>query len=343
MNIAFTYNVRKNLEYSLQADQSDIEFDPISVVDDIVSKIEQLGHSVIKIEADLDAYENLKKHKNEIDLVFNIAEGLGGDARESQIPLFCEMLGIPYTFSSPTTHAIKIHKHYAKEILANNGICAPRSKVVNKTNYSTADYSGLTFPVIIKPNTQGSSKGIYNDSVATKPEQVIEKVERVLNEFDFEAIVEEYVDGREFTVTIIGNPFRVLPILEQKFDHLPKGFNRVAGYELKWIYEDTAADNDKYYSCPAKVSPEIKKEVEETSLKIAELLDVRDAARIDYRLNDSNKLYFLEINTLPGLNPDPDAISCLVYTAEKAGLKFTEVLTLIINSAVSRYPQLKNK
>lgn len=333
MTIAFCYNVKKSSPSLDPSQQKDIEFDDMTVIGSIRDAIKSLGHDVIMIEADLDAYDKLRKNKNKIDIVFNIAEGLGGDARESQIPIFCEMLGIAYTHSGPTTHAIKLDKHLTKKVLKSEGINVPGSVVVNKIkdNYDI----DLNFPLIIKPNKEGSSKGIYDKNVVNNKEELKERLDYMIKNFG-EELVEEYIDGREFTVSVVGNPPKVLPIVEQKFDFLPKGFKKIASYELKWLYEDTLKDLRDAYDCPAKLTSKEKKNIEDTSLKIFDALNVRDCARIDYRINDEGDLYFLEINTLPGMNPDENVISYLPVAARAAGMKFSDLVGEIITSARKR-------
>lgn len=335
MLVAFTYNVKHNTDYSVEADQSEIEFDDMSVINSIEKAIKSLGHDVLKIEADLDAYNNLRDNKDKIDIVFNIAEGLGGDARESQIPIFCEMLGIPYTHSSPTTHAIKLDKQLTKVILDFYGVNIPKSQVVTSSNEEIS--SKLKYPLIVKPNKQGSSKGIFNDSVVKNKNDLKVAIDRVLAEYDIEALVEEYIEGREFTVAMLGNPPKVLPIVEQKFDFLPEGFNKVAGYELKWIYEDALDNLTDAFDCPAKVTPELEKLINSTCIKVWDALQVKDCARIDYRLNAAKELYFIEINTLPGINPDITGISYFPVAARKSGLTYEQLIDTILNSALDRY------
>lgn len=335
MNICFAYNVKRNTNYSLTSDQSDIEFDSEDVIKAITDTIKNLGHKVIPLEADLNAYQKLKTLRPKIDLVFNIAEGLGGDARESQIPLFCEMLGIPYTHSSPTTHALTLNKYLTKAVLKSFGIKSPKSFVVNKAEDLNKKIS-LKYPVIVKPNKEGSSKGIFNDSVTYNFSQLKKAVQRSIESFKTQVLVEEYIDGRELTVSLLGNPPKVLPIIEQRFDFLPKGFNKIAGYETKWIYEDSLEDLSKAYYCPAKLDASIHKNVVNTSIKIYNALNVLDCARIDYRLRN-NELFFIEINTLPGINPNEKIISYFPLSARTAGLTFEELIDSIIKSACNRY------
>jgi len=335
MKICFTYNVKHDLNYSTESSQEDIEFDSLEVIESIENTIKKLGHEVLKVEATVDAYNILKENRENIDLVFNIAEGLSGDARESQIPLFCEVLGIPYTHSSPTTHALKLNKHLTKAVLKTAGIKSPKSQII----YSLAQIKGITlkYPLIVKPNKEGSSKGIFNDSIVRNLSELKKAINRLIQDFGCEVLVEEYIDGREITVALLGNPPKVLPIIEQRFDFLPKGFNKIAGYEAKWIYEDNLLDDPSIsYICPAKLSKRIQKKVEDTSKQIWDILNVKDCARIDYRLR-GNSLYFIEINTIPGMHPSTKVVSYFPVAARKAGMNYEHLIETIINAALKRH------
>lgn len=324
MRIAFCFNVKKGKPSEDPGKQGDIEFDSPSVINGIKKTLVELGHSVMMIEADKEAYLKLKKLKPKIDLVFNIAEGLAGDARESQIPLFCEILRIPYTHSSPTTHAIKLDKEFTKYLLEGAGIV----KVPGRSK----------FPLIVKPNKEGSSKGIMDANVVRNKGELQKRVEVLREKIGGEILVEEYIDGREFTVSVLGNGNPVvLPIVEQKFDFLPKGMNKMASYELKWFYEDKLENLKDAYDCPAKIEKRLKEKIEKTSIAIYKFLDVRDCARIDYRLNKKGELYFLEINTLPGINPDPNVISYFPLSARTAGMSYKDLIERIVSLASKRY------
>jgi len=335
MVIGFCYNVKHN-EPSLEASkQVDLEFDSPQVIESIRKAIESLGHEIIMLEADMEVFDKLKANKEKIDMVFTIAEGLGGDARESQVPMFCEILGIPYTHSAPTTHAIGLNKQMTKYVLSGVGIRVPLSVVIRKKEEKI---EGLEFPLIVKPNKEGSSKGVFDKNVVGTKAELKRRVAEMLEDFGGEIIVEEYIEGREFTVSLINNGgWRVLPIVEQKFDFLPKGYKRIASFELKWLYEDSLSDLTKAYDCPAKLGNNLQQEIEETSIKVCEVLEVKDCARIDYRLNSSGKLYFLEINTLPGINPDEKIISYFPLAARTAGMSFAGLLGEIIEGARKRW------
>ena len=165
-----------------------------------------------------------------------------------------------------------------------------------------------------------------------------ERIRVVSENFTKEVLVEEFIDGREFTVSVIGNKNpKVLPIVEQQFGFLPKGMNKIASFELKWVYEDALENLSDAYDCPAKLSKSLEKRISDTSIGIFKLLDVRDCARIDYRLDKRRNLYFIEINTLPGINPDESIISYFPLAARTAGMSYGELIDGILSLACKRY------
>lgn len=343
MNVALAFNIKKSKPSTDLTKQKDLEFDTPAVIKGITKSLEELGHKVLKVEADESAFTKLKKLMNlpagrQVDILFNIAEGLRGDARESQIPMYCEVLDIPYTHSNPTTHAITLNKTFTKLILKGfGGFNIPQSFIVQDKNYEIP--KDLTYPVIVKPNSEGSSKGIMDANVVERERDLRKRIEITTENFTKEVLVEEYIEGREFTVATLGSGknTRVLPIIEQKFDLLPKGKFKIASFELKWIYEYKMKSVSDVYECPAKIDRDMRLKIQRTTKDICELLDVRDAARVDYRLTPRGKLYFLEINTLPGINPDPNETSCYPLAARTAGLNFTKMIGKILNSASKRY------
>lgn len=335
MNIAFCYNVKHGKPSKDLSKQKDLEFDSPFVINSIKKAIKKLGHSVLMIEADENAYAKLKRNKSKIDLVFNVAEGKWGDARESQIPMLCEILKIPYTHSSPTTHAISLDKQYTKLILQSCGISVPQAVIVSGKNFKLPK---LSFPVIVKPNAEGSSKGVLDKNVVDNKTDLVKRIKEISENFTKEVLVEEYIDGREFTVSVLGNnPPKVLPIVEQRFDFLPKGMHKIASFELKWQYEDSLDNLSDAYFCPPKLTKSQLENIEETSIKIYRILKCLDCSRIDYRMTKSGKLYFIEVNTLPGINPDLNSISYMPLAARTAGISFDELIASILNSAKERY------
>lgn len=337
MRIAFAYNVKHTAPDKSVGVEKYLDFDSPEVIESLAEIIAGLGHQVTRLEADEKAFVKLSRLKGQIDLVFNIAEGLSGDARESQIPLFCEILDIPYTHSSPTTHAVKLNKHLCKLVVAGVGVRVPVGAVIAEGEEEAPE--SIRFPAIIKPNLEGSSVGIFDANVVENSGELENQVAKLRQQgLNGELLVEEYIDGREFTVGVLGNDkLKILPIIEQRFDMLPAGMRQIAGFELKWIYEDKLAKPTDAFVCPAVLDKSLEDEIRKSTTDIYRALQVRDCARLDFRTNQEGELYFLEINTLPAVTPDPEVVSYLPAAARAAGMSISDLVGEIIKLAGARY------
>jgi len=339
MNIAFLYNI-KLISPSLTDEKAQIyaEFDAPETINGIKKAIEANGHKVHMVEANEEAYIKLKKLKDagQVDLVFNIAEGFYGEAREAQIPAMLEMLQIPYTGSGPQTLSITLDKSRTKEILSYHKVPCSEFQVFYSRNDSLR--KGLNFPLIVKPIREGSSKGIMDNCVVKDRKQLNKKLEEMLKKYKQPVIAEEFLNGREFTVGLIeknGVP-TVLPIIEVSFDDLPKGMNKIDSYESKWFYDDPSKGLDPL-TCPAKISKEFEKKIKEVCLGAFKVLNCKDFARMDLRLDKKGIPKILDINSLPGLIPDPKENSRFPRAARTAKIKYNDMIGMIINSAKKRY------
>jgi len=335
MKIGFCYNVLHDAGEGLK---TELDFDSPATIARLKGLIEESGHKVMEIEADETAFDKLRAAKSEIDVVFNIAEGLRGDARESQIPLFCEMLGIPYTHSSPTVHAVSLNKTLTKLLVKGAGVRVPEGVIVGEKEWLQRARE-LRFPVIVKPNGEGSSIGVFDINVVEQASELEERLKLLKSKGVVgQLIVEEYIEGREFTVGMMGNiEGEVLPIIEQRFDMLPEGMRHIAGYELKWIYEEELQDLEQGYVCPAQLDDKTQQRLIEACKTIYRALGVRGCARIDWRMDQEGELYFLEINTLPGLNFAPDTISYFPLAIRKAGMTPAGAVEKILSLACDWY------
>ncbi|MBI5682632.1 MAG: ATP-grasp domain-containing protein [Deltaproteobacteria bacterium] len=334
MRVAVTYNVkskgvkREGLPPDFYAEWDDEE--TISAVKDALSE----RHDVVLIEADKDAYLKLANEKP--DIVFNIAEGIHGRSRESHIPAILEMLEIPYTGSGPLTLGICLDKARAKEMLAYYGIPTSMFFVVHSP-LSTL-HSPLSFPLIVKPLYEGSSKGIRNDSVVHNEGELDKKIKWVLDEYKQPALVEEFLEGREFTVAMLGNgdELHCLPIVELNYSTLPQGVNPIYSYEAKWIW-DTPDNPLEIFTCPAQIDEKLKTETEDICKKAFNMLDLKDWCRIDVRLDASGNPYILELNPLPGILPDPKNNSCFPKAARAAGMDYNKLINTVLDIACKRH------
>lgn len=339
MHIAFIYNVRHTKPSKDEKAQAEAEYDEPETIRAIHDAIVANGYACTDVETNLDAYEKLRKLKNSIDLVFNFSEGLTGEIREAHMPAILEMLGIPYTHSGAHTCAITLDKTLTKKIWLYHGLPTPKFVTVGLREKPYVE--NLRFPVLVKPNAEGSSKGIFNDNVVEDPDRLVGKIREIRKSYGNGVLVEEFLEGREFTVSVLGNPgvgkgVYILPIVEQNFDIFPPEMRKLASYEAKWFFEDTLPDPKIAYHCPAAVGPGLEKLIKELCIKAYTVLGCRDVARIDIRLDSNNKPYLLEINTIPGMLPSAGVVSYYPVAARAAGWDFNRIVGQIITHARER-------
>jgi D-alanine-D-alanine ligase len=336
MKIALTFNIR-HAKPSLKNRQAieEAEFDEPSTIKGISRALKKLGHKVFLVEANENAYLKFKKLKSKIDLVFNIAEGIYGRDREAQIPAMLEMLKIPYVGSNPLTQAICLNKARTKEILLFHNIPTANFQLF-KTDKEKIK-KDLKFPLIVKPNQEGSSKGIFQNSFVRNEKDLRKKLREVIRNLNQPALVEEFLEGREFTVGLIGNnPVEILPPVELNFSVLPKNFIPMDSYEVKWLV-DNPKSKIKTVICPAKIEKKLWEKIKEICLKTKEFLEILDWCRIDLRLDKNGVPNVLEVNQIPGIIPDPKENGRFPLAARAAGYSFEKMLKKIIKSALKRY------
>jgi len=334
LKVGLTYNLKRqpSVDEGLPEDFY-VEFDDEDTVDAIAEALRKGGCKVTKIEADEKAYDKLRRLKP--DIVFNIAEGLSGESRESHIPAMLEMLRIPYTGSGALTLAISLNKALTHQLLHSNGIPSPSFQVFTRADERINKKLG--FPLVVKPLLEGSSKGVRSSSLVRDEESLRRQVSWVIKTYNQPVIVEEFLPGREFTVGLIGNgePM-VLPIVEIFLDKLPSGASPLYSYEAKWIWDVPEKPLD-IFRCPADIPQKLEKEIKHIAIKTFKVLNCRDVCRIDIRLDKNNKPHVLEVNPLPGLIPNPDAHSCLPEAARAASFTYDQLICTILWQALKRY------
>lgn len=317
-------------------DEFEVEYDPPDTIEKVKAGIEYAGHKFLFIEGDDDAYENLRTLRP--DIVFNRAEGRRGESRESHIPGCCEMLGIPYVGSGIMTTAICLDKPRTKEVLEFHRIKTAPFQV-----FSTLDEPRnpeLRFPLILKPSHEGSSMGINFDNVVRTEAAMRTKLVEMLEAYRQPILAEAFIDGREFTVGILGNfnpgreQPRVLPILEIDFSRFRPELGNVLGQKAKTVF-----DSSKNYVCPAKIPEDLRHRIEDISKRIFKVLDCKDFARLDFRMDSNGDLYFLEINPLPGIDyyTEKDELSFYPMMAYAEGMDYREMIKQILEAALKRY------
>ncbi|NTV45633.1 MAG: ATP-grasp domain-containing protein [Chlorobiales bacterium] len=277
--------------------------------------------------------------KERPDICFNIVEGAGTASRESQIPALLDMLGLKYTASDVLTLATTLDKARTKEVLAYHKIPTPAFYVVYDASELPEALSDIcVFPMIVKPLHEGSSKGVFERSVVYSVEELYKQVQEVLHEYRQPALVEQFLEGREFTVAMLGNDdeVEVLPIVEICFDNLPKETKRIYSYEAKWLWDDPNKPVD-VFQCPANVPADMDEQIKRVSKDAYRALRCRDWARIDVRLDSRGVANILEVNPLPGVLPNPDEHSCFPMAARAAGMSYSQLINRVLDNAIKRY------
>ncbi|MDQ1280567.1 MAG: ATP-grasp protein [Thermoproteota archaeon] len=332
--VGLTYNQKRHTDTdeSLPEDFY-AEFDDEETADAIADALKKGGCEVTKIEADEEAYEKLMRLRPKI--VFNIAEGLHGESRRSHIPAMLEMLRIPYSGSGPLTLAISLDKALTHQLLSTADIPSPSFQVFTAANDRMDEE--LIFPLVVKPVSEGSSKGIRSSSLVRDEEDLRKQVSWVIKTYGQPAIVEEFLPGREFTVSLIGNDNpTVLPIVEILLENLPSGSSPLYSYEAKWIW-DTPEKPLNMFRCPAEIPLELYGKISNLAVRTFKVLGCQDICRIDMRVDKDGKPRVIEANPLPGMIPNPEAHSCLPEAASTAGYTYDQLICTILWQALKRY------
>lgn len=334
LTVAFLYNVRHRYpDPTDPASQLETDFDDPATIEAMRAHMEACGWRVLPIEANEEAYLEIHRRRAEIDLAFNYSMGIHGAARYAQIPAMLEMLRIPYTGSDPLTQALVLHKSRMQEVLAAHGVSVLPSQLFGSPDDQPRPE--IAFPLIVKPVGQGSSAGITEKSVVRSPSELRAQVERVVGTFREPALVQPFLEGREFSVPLLGNPPELFPAIEPDFSALPEGYARIDSLEVKWIYEEQAADN--HLRCPARMDAGLADRVRAAVLGAWNALDMRDFCRIDLRCDGAGTPYVLDVNSPAGLiPPEVSTTSYFPLSARAAGLGYDGLLRRIVEAALAR-------
>jgi len=330
MRIGITYNLSTEVAAAegIPSDRAD-EFDSLETVQDIERGIIAAGHEPVRLGFGLDAIARLKRQR--VDLVFNIAEGLYGRARESQMPAILDMMGIPYTFSDTLALSLALDKTITKQVLMQHGINTPAFwSVDNPVQVETIiQTNALKYPLFVKPSREGSSMGINDNSRVTCDDELRNQVGALLAAYPGSSIlIEEFLPGREVTVGVIGNREpEVLGVMS---------FKLLGGAEKDFFYTPEIKHHwEKYIvpECPADLTADEFQKVRDLAVGVFKALHCRDCARIDMRFDANGEPSFIEINPLAGLSKGKSDIPVM---AELMGLSYEDLIGHIIQAAVER-------
>jgi D-alanine-D-alanine ligase len=324
MKVGLTFDLRSwYIDRGYSMDET-AEFDKQETVDALENSLREMGHETEPVGNAFQLIEALTAGKR-WDMVFNIAEGLYGDGRESVVPAILDQYKIPYVFSGPVIMGLSLNKHLAKLVVSAAGVPVSPGRLV--TELTESDNTGLTYPLFVKPVSEGTGKGITEKSLVKNAAELRVMVAWILKEFRQPALVEEYLPGREFTVGIVGTGEEAIAIGGMEVicaDNLPYSV------EVKENYQD--------YCKYAPLDENIADECKTVALRAWKALEAVDAGRIDLKADRNGRICFIEANPLAGLNP---VHSDLPILARMYGIEYQKLMEMIMNSAIRRTKVLR--
>jgi D-alanine-D-alanine ligase len=313
-------------ERALGASEEDLaEFDSEETIEGIERAVGALGHLPVRIGG-IQSLVGALAAGQRWDLVFNIAEGRNGAARESQVPALLDAFGIEYTFSDPLVLALALHKAHAKTIVRAAGVATADYRLVEHP--SELEDLQLGYPLFAKPVAEGTSKGVSHHSIIETKQQLRTVCDDLLARFHQPVLVESYLPGREFTVGVLGTgaQSRSLGTLEV----LLVGDADMGVYSYRNKKQFIGKVEYRYLS--AANDPSIA-EVEAVAIAAYRALGCRDAGRVDVRLDADANPCFIEVNPLAGLNPE---VSDLAILVRATGMGYSALIAGIVNEALGR-------
>ena len=319
MRVGITFDLRSwytDRGYSME---ETAEFDKQETVDAIDQALRKMGHETEPVGNAFQLIEALAGGKR-WDLVFNIAEGLYGDGRESVVPAILDQYKIPYVFSGPVIMGLSLNKHLAKLVVAAAGVPVSPGMLISEPDEIAS--CKLNYPLFVKPVSEGTGKGITDKSLVNTPGELKKMVEWILSEFHQAALVEEYLPGREFTVGVTGSG---------------DDSKAIGGMEVMTInnlpYSVEVKENYQNYCSYKPLDPDIADECRSVAVRAWKALNAVDAGRVDLKADRHGRICFIEANPLAGLNP---VHSDLPILSRMYGIEYQELLEIIVNSAIKR-------
>ncbi|MCX5680969.1 MAG: ATP-grasp domain-containing protein [Candidatus Omnitrophica bacterium] len=324
ITIGLTYDLKE--ERPLRPGEppdANAELDSKATVHDLQKIFESAGHEVKLIG---NAHQLLSRiNKLGVDVVFNIAEGFSGRNRESQVPLLLEMHNIPFIGSDALTLGLTLDKSTAKKCFMADGIPTPKFFEARSVDH-VEKLNVIGFPLMVKPCYEGTSKGISSLSRVEDNAGLRRQVKLVTENYHQPALVEEFIKGKEFTVVVFGNdtpePMPVIQyVMNNKFD---------LGNEI-YTFERVKEESVKYV-CPAQISDHFAKKLQAIAVAAYKSVYCKDFGRVDFRVDDKENIYVLEVNPLPNLSKR----DTFLYVAQALGKPFEELILRALDEGLSR-------
>ncbi len=324
MKIGLTYDLQADYLAEGYSKEEAAEFDQPATIEAIEGALQELGHDTQRIGNAKRLVQRLARGER-WDLVFNIAEGLHGVAREAQVPAILDVYNLPYTFSDPLVLSLALYKNLAKTMVRQAGLATPDFALIERA--SDADGIDLPFPLFAKPVAEGTSKGISAASKIVDRPSLRRVSEGLLQQFRQPVLVETFLPGREFTIGLAGTGPEAEVLGAMEIHLLPGAEAEVYSY----VNKIECAELVRY--TPARAEDDEVRQAEELALAAWQVLGCRDGGRIDVRSNGRGQPSFLEVNPLPGLQPGHSDLPILCGFK---GIAYLELIDKIVCSACRR-------
>lgn len=325
MKIALTHNQQQSVA------EEEAEFYLPSTVAALTAALASGGHEVLPVEVS-GPVDRLVERLNffQPELIFNVAEGHRGRAREAFYPALFAELRFPHTGSEAHVLLVGLDKWLTKLALAHHGVPTPRARFATARGGQADALEGMTCPAIVKPNFEGSSKGITDDSVCQDARALRATVDRILATYPEGVLIEEFIPGVDITVPYIEGLGDEGVLSPARYEVRPSDRSRynLYDYRLKNVLYEGSVDLE----CPADLPPELLSRLKVLTKIVIRALGVRDLGRVDFRLGDNGQLYFLEVNALPFLDPT----TAMAMASRAEGLDYHAMILRIVASACQR-------
>jgi len=312
----------------------------LNAVDAVYHALLELGYDVVRVPLALPL-EQAREKLNElgVNLVFNLFEGFCGyPETEAEVADILSELGIPYTGCTGQALRLALDKVKTKVVLKAGGIDTPDFQLLNPETLSTFQ---LAYPCIVKPRGEDASHGLTERSVVHDFASLKQQVEHISDLYGGQALVEEFIDGREFNITVLGNSkCTVLPVSEIYYA-LPDGMPKILTFAAKWGEPDNLYFQGTKVICPAEIEAKNQESITEIGLATFRLLGCRGYARVDMRMDKEGRLNVLDVNPNPDISPgspSPDISpgSGAIRQAEAAGMTYTQFINKIVQLALEK-------
>ena len=306
------------------------------IAENIVRILDGAGYDSTDLGIGSDVHAALLELKSRRpDAVFNLCESIQGDNRfESLLPLLFDLQALAYTGSGPFALSLALRKEKVKEVLRARGVPTPQGMLVTDEDTSAIQ---LPFPLIVKPSREDASVGITSTSVVHDQAALAERVRHVLRHYQQPALVEQYIEGREIYVSLLGRlgerP-QIFPFFEIDFSDMPADRPKIVSFEGKWVEDSVDYRGTRPVRCEG-LTPALRQRIADTALAAFEAIELRDYARMDVRLAADGTPYIIDVNPNCDLS---DLAGGFSKAARAGGLSYKDVILRIVSLALSRRP-----